>query len=228
MKGGEEPTDGQKAATAAGPAAPHALTSAAEQQQPQQAGGQRGAPRGHGIPGGRLGSPRPTERERPRRERRETRATLQWREEREKEKTKKKKEHQTTENGGEESKKRISAQLPSERARRRAGRAGGGAEGAGPAGAGSDLRHLACPPAAPRCAPSGAARLSRGRRAVPRGCALPVFPQQSRLGGLPPPFSCEGLLRPSCPVDHRRGICPLRSPFATARSLRRSCLTAFL
>lgn len=145
-----------------------------------------------------------------------------------KKKLKKKKEHQTTENGGEESKKRISAQLPSERARRRAGRAGGGAEGAGPAGAGSDLRHLACPPAAPRCAPSGAARLSRGRRAVPRGCALPVFPQQNRLGGLPPPFSCEGLPRPSCPVDHRRGICPLRSPFATARSLRRSCLTAFL
>lgn len=55
---------------------PHALTSAAaeQQQQSQQAGGQRGAPRGHGIPGGRLGSLSPTGRERPRREgRREAR-----------------------------------------------------------------------------------------------------------------------------------------------------------
>lgn len=137
-------------------------------------------------------------------ERGEMRATLQQREERKKEKEKLKKKTTTTKNGDEESKKRISAPLPSERARRRAGRAGGGAEGEGPAGAGSALRHLACPPAAPRCVPSGAPIAYRVRAPRARSLrALPsrASPQQSRLVGLPLPFSCEESSSPELPRE---------------------------
>lgn len=137
-------------------------------------------------------------------ERGEMRATLQQREERKKEKEKLKKKTTTTKNGDEESKKRISAPLPSERARRRAGRAGGGAEGEGPAGAGSALRHLACPPAAPRRVPSGAPIAYRVRAPRARSLrALPsrASPQQSRLVGLPLPFSCEESSSPELPRE---------------------------
>lgn len=197
MKGGEEPTDGQKAATAAGPAAPHALTSAAEQQQPQQAGGQRGAPRGHGIPGGRLGSPRPTERERPRRERRETRATLQWREEREKEKLKKKKNTKQPKTGVKKAKSGFQrSSPPSEHA-------------AAPGGRGAVLRERGRRGRAATCA------ILRVR--PPRRAALRQGPRAYRVGAAPSlgAVLCRcSLSRAASGVSHRRS--PVRVFFARA------------
>lgn len=66
------------------------------------------------------------------------------------------------------------------------------------------MRHLACPPAAPRCVPSGAPIAYRVRAPRARSLrALPsrASPQQSRLVGLPLPFSCEESSSPELPRE---------------------------